>query len=183
MAAPRARWWSTSCARGWTATHWQITVVDQDDDHLYQPGLLFLPFGGYRPDEIVKPRARFIPDGVDLVLGEIDRVDADANSVRLTDGRELTYDYLVIATGVSPRPDQTPGMLGPQWRRSIFDFYTLDGATALRDALERLRRRPARRPRHRHADQVPGRAAGVHLPRRRVLPCAGACATGSRSSM
>jgi sulfide:quinone oxidoreductase len=115
---------------------WQVTIVDQDDVHLYQPGLLFVPFGGYRPDEIVKSRARFMPDGVDLVLGAIDRVVPDANSVRLTDGRELEYDFLVVATGVSPRPDQTPGMLGPQWRRSVFDFFTLDGATALATALD-----------------------------------------------
>jgi sulfide:quinone oxidoreductase len=114
---------------------WQITVVDQNDTHFYQPGLLFVPFGGYRLDKIVKPRQRFIPSGVDLVLGEIDRVDADSNVVTLADGRELAYDYLVIATGVNPCPDQTPGMLGPQWRRSIFDFFTLDGATALAQAL------------------------------------------------
>jgi sulfide:quinone oxidoreductase len=70
------------------------------------------------------------------VLGDIDRVDAAANTVTLTDGRELAYDYLVIATGTTPRPDQTPGMLGAQWRTSIFDFYTLEGATALARALE-----------------------------------------------
>jgi NADPH-dependent 2,4-dienoyl-CoA reductase/sulfur reductase-like enzyme len=59
--------------------------------------------------------------------------------VLLADGRRLPYDYLVIATGVAPRPDQTPGMLdGGQWRRSIFDFYTYDGAVALADALRRF---------------------------------------------
>ena len=95
---------------------WSITVVDQDDDHLYQPGLLLLPFGVYEREELVTPRAGFIPDGVDLVLAEIDRVDADANRVILADGRELEYDYLVIATGTSPRPDQTPGMDEGEWR-------------------------------------------------------------------
>jgi sulfide:quinone oxidoreductase len=114
---------------------WSITVVDQNGDHLYQPGLLLLPFGVYEPEELVKPRARFIPDGVDLVLAEVDRVDAPASTVQLTDGRSLGYDYLVIATGTSPRPDQTPGMVDGEWRKSIFDFYTLDGATALRDKL------------------------------------------------
>jgi sulfide:quinone oxidoreductase len=114
---------------------WKITVVDQDDDHVYQPGFLFIPFGTYRADEVVKPRRRFIPHGVDLVLGEIERVDPDENVVTLADGRTLGYDYLVIATGTAPRPDQTPGMLGPQWRSSIFDFYSLDGATALARAL------------------------------------------------
>jgi sulfide:quinone oxidoreductase len=116
-------------------SEWSITVVDQDDVHLYQPGLLLLPFGAYTPDELVKPRRRFIPDGVELVLGEIDRVYAEAQQVVLLDGRTLDYDYLVIATGTSPRPDETPGMTGSEWRRSIFDFYTLDGATALGSRL------------------------------------------------
>jgi sulfide:quinone oxidoreductase len=118
---------------------WHIAVVDQTDRHFYQPGFLFVPFGVYSPDEIVKPRQRFIPDGVDLVYGEVDRVEPDANEVLLSDGRRLPYDYLVIATGVEPRPDQTPGMLdGGQWRESIFDFYTYDGAVALAKALDRF---------------------------------------------
>jgi sulfide:quinone oxidoreductase len=118
---------------------WEITVVDQSDRHFYQPGYLFVPFGTYTPDEIVKPRRQFVPDGVDLVYGEVDRVRADDGVVLLTNGRGLSYDYLVIATGVEPRPDQTPGMLdGGQWRKSIFDFYTYDGAVALAKALRRF---------------------------------------------
>jgi sulfide:quinone oxidoreductase len=115
---------------------WEITVVDQSDRHFYQPGYLFIPFGTYTPDEVVKPRRQFIPAGVELVYGEVDRVRADDGVVLLTDGRSLRYDYLVIATGVEPRPDQTPGMLdGGQWRKSVFDFYTYDGAVALAKAL------------------------------------------------
>jgi sulfide:quinone oxidoreductase len=116
-------------------SEWHITVVDQDGDHVYQPGLLLLPFGVYEPRQLVKPRQRFLPNGVDFVLGDIARVDADTNRVLLSDGTELGYDYLVIATGTASRPDQTPGMTGSGWRESIFDFYTLDGATALRDRL------------------------------------------------
>jgi sulfide:quinone oxidoreductase len=114
---------------------WLITVVDQDDVHAYQPGFLFIPFGGFRPEDVVKPRRRQLAAGVELVVGEIDRIDSAENRVALTDGRTLPYDYLIISTGTSPRPDQTPGLLGSEWRRSIFDFYTLDGAVALADAL------------------------------------------------
>ncbi|HZM84508.1 MAG TPA: FAD/NAD(P)-binding oxidoreductase [Candidatus Limnocylindrales bacterium] len=115
---------------------WLITVVDHSARHVYQPGFLFIPFGTYRPEEVVKPHERFLHRGVQLVLGEIDRIDPLSKHVELTDERWLLYDYLVIATGTTPRPDQTPGMLGPQWRTSIFDFYTLDGATALAKALD-----------------------------------------------
>ena len=91
-----------------STTEWAITVVDQDDRHLYQPGLLLLPFGVYTPDELVKPRGRFLPDGVELLVQEIDRVEPDDNRVRLVDGRTVDYDYLVIATGTTPRPTRPP---------------------------------------------------------------------------
>ncbi len=114
---------------------WEITVVDQSDAHVYQPGNLFVPFGIYQPHDLVKSRRRFLPDGVELVLGEIDRVEPDHDRVLLADDRSLPYDYLIIATGTTPRPDQTPGMIGPEWRRSIHEFYTLEGATALASRL------------------------------------------------
>jgi sulfide:quinone oxidoreductase len=117
-------------------SEWQITVVDQDPVHAYQPGFLFIPFGTYRPDDVVKPKQGFMPEGVELLMAEVDHVAADDNLVRLVGGRTLAYDYLIIASGVTPRPDQTPGMDDPDvWRKSVFDFYTLEGATALHDAL------------------------------------------------
>src|SRR5664279_6547795 len=118
------------------AAEWNITVVDHDDVHHYQPGYLFLPFGTYTPEQVTRPRHVTLPDGVDFVIGDVDRVDAENRTVALTDGRTLDYDYLVIASGTTPRPDQTPGMLDSQWRRSIFDFYTFEGATALAEALK-----------------------------------------------
>ncbi|RYC03801.1 NAD(P)/FAD-dependent oxidoreductase [Nocardioides zhouii] len=118
------------------ATEWDITVVDRDDAHPYQPGYLFLPFGTYSADQIHRSRRSLLPTGVDFVVGEVDRVDGATDTVTLTDGQTLRYDYLVIASGTSPRPDQTHGMLGAEWRRSIFDFYTFEGAQALAAALQ-----------------------------------------------
>ena len=114
---------------------WTITVVDQSDSHYYQPGFLFIPFGIYRPDEVVKPRKRFIPSGVELVEAEIDRVVAEDNKVLLVGGQELAYDYLIIATGTTPRPDQTPGM-AEDMGGSVHEFYTYEGATRLAEKLK-----------------------------------------------
>src|SRR5665811_2536437 len=63
------------------ATEWEITVVDQDDVHHYQPGYLFLPFGTYSPAQITRSRHATLPDGVDFVIGDVDRVDAATNTV------------------------------------------------------------------------------------------------------
>ena len=114
---------------------WAITVVDQEPEHHYQPGYLFVPFGTYRPEQVTKPKDRFIPAGVNLVMAEVDRVVPDENVVLLGDGSSLPYDYLVIASGTTPRPEETPGMDGDGWHESVFDFYTLEGATALADKL------------------------------------------------
>jgi sulfide:quinone oxidoreductase len=116
---------------------WEITVIDQDQEHIYQPGLLLLPFGTYEPKQLVKKRESFFPKDVDFIQAQIERVDPTINKVFLDDGREVNYDYLVIATGTSPRPDQTPGMSEPAlWYKSVFDFYTMAGSIALRDALK-----------------------------------------------
>ncbi len=117
---------------------WSVTVVDRDDQHHYQPGYLFIPFGHYTRDQVVRSRHHFLADGVDFVIGSVDRVEADDSAVLLEDGRRLDYDQLVIASGTTPRPDQTPGMLDAEWRKSIFDFYTLEGAEALAEALKKF---------------------------------------------
>jgi sulfide:quinone oxidoreductase len=118
-------------------SEWQITVVEPSDVHHYQPGYLFLPFGAYTPEETFEATDRFIPDGVTRVRAEVDRVDPDVNVVHLMSGESLPYDYLVIATGTSPRPEQTPGMDDPAvWRTSVHEFYTFEGAMALREKLD-----------------------------------------------
>lgn len=118
--------------------HWSVTVIDRDDIHDYQPGYLFIPFGGNQPEQIRKTSSAFLNDAARLVFGEIDKVDPEAQSVRLKDGQEFGYDYLVIATGTSPRPDQTPGMLGDEWHKSVGEFYTFEGTQALAKRLESM---------------------------------------------
>lgn len=116
---------------------WELTIVDQSEEHHYQPGYLFVPFGTYQPADIIKPRKRLITEGVRQVTGEIDRVDTDADMVYLTDGSTLAYDQLVIATGTHPNPAETPGLADPDAKlHGVHSFYTLQDAVALRDGLE-----------------------------------------------
>lgn len=110
---------------------WEITIVDKHRTHYYQPGFLFIPFGIYNKQDVIKPKADFLPAGVKVVFSEVDRVEAEENKVRLADGSVLLYDYLIIATGTETRPDETPGLTGKLWRKEIFDFYTVEGAVEL----------------------------------------------------
>ncbi|MFO7935089.1 MAG: FAD-dependent oxidoreductase [Bacteroidales bacterium] len=112
-------------------TEWQITIVDQNKTHYYQPGFLFIPFGIYNKSDVIKPKGDFFPSGVKVIYQEIDRVDGDNSKVFLADGTCLRYDYLIVATGAEIRPDETPGLQGELWYKNIFDFYSVEGAVAL----------------------------------------------------
>lgn len=114
---------------------WQITVVDQDATHYYQPGFLFLPFGVYNEKDVVKPKRDFIPPGVTMIQSSVELIEPEQNRVDLGNGDQLSYDFLVIATGAHTRPEETPGLLEDQWYKSIYDFYTFDGASALAKKL------------------------------------------------
>lgn len=115
---------------------WKVILVDKDDDHFYQPGYLFIPFGIYKPGDVVKPKHTFIPSNVEFILSEIELIEPDSNRVKLVkDKQVINYDYLVIATGADIYPEETEGLKGDGWRKNIFDFYTADGATALEEFL------------------------------------------------
>ncbi|MCF6358220.1 MAG: NAD(P)/FAD-dependent oxidoreductase [Draconibacterium sp.] len=110
---------------------WNITIVDQFKTHYYQPGFLFIPFGIYSKQDVIKPKADFIPAGVNMIFSAIDRIEGDANKVHLEGGKILNYDYLIVATGTKTFPDETPGLKDKLWYKEIFDFYTVEGAVAL----------------------------------------------------
>ncbi|MFZ4413544.1 MAG: type III sulfide quinone reductase, selenoprotein subtype, partial [Bacteroidales bacterium] len=110
---------------------WEITIVDQFKTHYYQPGFLFVPFGMYSRNDVIKPKNDFIPVGVNLIFQKIDIINAEKNQVHLVDGVVLSYDYLIIATGTRIVPEETEGLKGDLWHKNIFDFYTIEGALAL----------------------------------------------------
>jgi sulfide:quinone oxidoreductase len=115
---------------------WQMTIVDENETHYYQPGFLFIPFGIYGENDVIKPKRDFIPPGVDMILSKIELIEPEQNRVKIAkDSRYLYYDYLIIATGTRPVPEETPGLTDGEWRQSIHDFYTYDGAIALAKKL------------------------------------------------
>jgi sulfide:quinone oxidoreductase len=110
---------------------WHITIIDQNETHYYQPGFLFLPFGIYSKRDVIKPKRDFFPLGTDVVISGIQRIDAENDRVILENNAVVPYEFLIIATGAEIAPSQTEGMKGSQWHKSIFDFYTIEGAIAL----------------------------------------------------
>ena len=122
--------------RRFDADEAEIHVVDRDDRHVYQPGLLFVPFGLTQIDEIVRPRQRQLRNGIVFHRNEVESVWVERDEVLLDDGRILPYDVLVVATGVRLLPEETEGLTGPGWNERAFTFYTPDGAEQLQGAFD-----------------------------------------------
>ena len=148
----------------------EIIVVDRDADHVYQPGLLFVPFGRADVRRITRPRWAQLRSGISYCQARIDHVDVENDRVYLGERdraglrRADRGHRRAAAAGGDRRADRAGlaegrlHLLHPRGRR---------GAAP---GAGRVHRRPPGRRHRGHADQVPGGAAGVLLPRRRLLP-------------
>ena len=114
---------------------WQITIVDPSPTHYYQPGFLFMPFGIYKQEDTYKPRRNYLPKSVNFIQEPVEIIEANQNRVRLVSGTQLSYDYLVIATGADIHPEETPGLAEHEWGKSIHTFYSFEGSSTLAEKL------------------------------------------------
>jgi sulfide:quinone oxidoreductase len=108
-----------------------ITVVDQTGQHSYQPGFMYIAMGGERAERLQRPERGLLDARVALVIGEIEKVDEPTQTVHLTDGERLAYDYLVLATGSRIVPDEIE-----HFHTEAQHFYTAEAALELRKALD-----------------------------------------------
>lgn len=106
-----------------------VLVVEATGRHVYQPGLLYLPFGMGSPDALARPARRVLSSRVELLQGTVTAIDPGAHTIRV-DGETVTYDWLVLATGSRLVPERIPGFA------TAHHFYDLEAATRLRDALQ-----------------------------------------------
>jgi len=107
-----------------------ITQIGNTDTHTYQPGWLYIPFDLSRPEDLKRPQRSLLDPSITFVQDTIAKIDVKAQKLTSKEGKEISYDILVIATGSVPRPDLTPGLVeAGHW------FHTEEGAIKLRDAL------------------------------------------------
>lgn len=110
-----------------------VSVLGNTDKHLYQPGLLYVPFGRIRESELFRDQRKVLDRRVVFHLDAAKHIDVEKQMVTTESGKTHGYDYLVLATGSRIMPQNIPGMAeGAEW------FYDLDGARKMRDALDKF---------------------------------------------
>jgi sulfide:quinone oxidoreductase len=111
-----------------------ITVVDSTGTHTYQPGFMYIAMGGEQASHLERPERGLLDALVTLVVGEVEGIHEETRTVRLTDGQQLRYDHLVIATGSRIAPEEIE-----HFTTEAHHFYTAEAALELRHALDAFR--------------------------------------------
>ena len=112
----------------------RVVLVERETDHLFQPSLLWLMLGWRTPDQIRRPIARLARRGIEVVRGNVERIDPARRAV-VVNGKEQTADYLVIALGAELAPETIPGLA-----QAGHNLYSLTGARALSATRANFRR-------------------------------------------
>lgn len=112
----------------------RVTVVDPIGMHVYQPGFLYVALGQAQGRWLARDERTLLRKKVELAVEAATRVDPAAGTVALEHGGSIPFDHLVIATGARLIRDTVPGLI-----EGSFDFYSMDGALRLREALRTFR--------------------------------------------
>jgi sulfide:quinone oxidoreductase len=113
---------------------WEITIIDRDDKHIYQPGLLFVPFGLQKAKTLIRSRKKYILPEVNFVIDEITNIDPEKKEVK-TKKHRFSYDFLVISTGCRIAPEENDGLM-EAWGKNAFTFYYPEAAVQLQQRLK-----------------------------------------------
>jgi len=79
----------------------QVTVIDRNNHHLFQPLLYQVATAGLSPAEIAAPIRSVLrkQKNTEVLLGEVTGVDTQTQRVLLHDDQFVPFDYLILATG------------------------------------------------------------------------------------
>jgi sulfide:quinone oxidoreductase len=107
----------------------RIVVVDRERDFSLAASYLWVMTGARRPGQISRPRAGLARKGIEVLHGQVERIDPAARRA-VVSGRPIEADHVVVALGAEFDLDAVPGL-----RDAGHTFCTLDGAVRLREAL------------------------------------------------
>jgi len=87
-----------------------ITIIAPNEIHIYQPGQVFMAAGLYTHNDVIKSNKAFISEDVNWIKDEVATFDPDNNKVVTRSGKEVKYDYMVVATGIVYHYDWIEGL-------------------------------------------------------------------------
>jgi len=109
----------------------KITMLTASDQHMYQPGLLYVAFGHMMADELYRDQAGLLDSNIEFHVDPVEQFQFDQNRVITRSGSIHNYDILAIATGSRIVPEEVPGLA-----EGAEMFFTEEGAVRMHKRLK-----------------------------------------------
>ena len=121
-----------SAARALRKAPVRVTLIDRRVYNTFQPLLYQVATGGLNPGDVTHflRSLRVRQRNLEIVHEHLMEIDTDARRVRLLDGAEIAYDYLLLANGVTTAYHGTKGA-----KENSFAVYSRSQAIKIRDTL------------------------------------------------
>ncbi|MCE3237637.1 MAG: FAD-dependent oxidoreductase [Gammaproteobacteria bacterium] len=119
------------CAKGLADKNVQVTLIDSQNHHLFQPLLYQVATGFLGINDVAIPiRSLFRnKSNIEVIMAEVTGVNTSSNLV-ITNGKNYHYDYLVLATG-----SRYHFFGHDEWKKHVFVLKTLEDAVLLRQRI------------------------------------------------
>ncbi len=111
----------------------EITVIDPEFKHIYQPGYLFQIVGRETENGLTRDGIKLLPKKAKKVKDAVERVDLENQKVYTKNGTEISYDYLIIASGSHLVPHKLEW-----WNDNVHQFYTPQSAHKVYEELKNM---------------------------------------------
>jgi len=115
-----------------------IAIIEPSHEHYYQPAFTLVGAGVYPLARTRRAEESLIPVGVRWICDAALTFEPEKNTVRIKNGDVLTYDYLVICTGVKLDWGKIAGLVETLGRNGVCSNYSPAHVTYTWDCLQRL---------------------------------------------
>jgi sulfide:quinone oxidoreductase len=116
-----------------------ITLIEPSDKHIYQPGQTLVASGVMKLEQLIKSEADYVPSGVNWIKEKVTAFNPEANSVKLESGKDVSYDYLVVAAGLQYNFSKIAGLTNEIiGTNDIHSIYVPEKAPAMWDAMQKF---------------------------------------------
>jgi sulfide:quinone oxidoreductase len=112
----------------------EIVLIDREENHLFNPSLLWVMVGWRDQQQIQKPLSLLQRKGIRFLNADVSKIDFDKNVVA-TSKEESGFDYLVVSLGAETFPERAKG-----FQKAAHNLYDLTGALRIRDEIENFKK-------------------------------------------
>jgi sulfide:quinone oxidoreductase len=119
--------------------HLNITVIEPDSRHFYQPAWTLVGGGAYNVENTVRPMASVMPRGAHWLQAAVTGIDPDNRQLTLGDGRTVGYQNLVVCPGLRLAWEKIEGLEDTLGQHGVTSNYSYRHATYTWDQVRKLR--------------------------------------------